>query len=232
MQLSAPAQRVLGALIEKALATPQNYPLSLNALRSAANQRNSRDPVTDYDEGVLRQALAELSEIDVVRTVYTGSRTPKYEHHLDDYLEIGSAAVTLLALLMLRGPQTLGELRGRSERMHAFADLDDVEATLRVLTDHPIFGALVQEVPRQPGQKEGRWQHLLGDPLEAAAAAPTMGHPLSPPTPSPGAPAVPAPVVQPDDDDVAALRADIADLRDELETLAAEVERLRRRVEG
>lgn len=215
MQLSEAAQRVLGALIEKALATPQNYPLSLNALRSAANQRNSRDPVTSYTEADLREALAELTELDLVKTVYTGSRTPKHAHQLDAYLEIDEARTTLLALLMLRGPQTLGELRGRSERMHAFADITDVEAALTRLTTHPIFGALVQELPRQPGQKETRWQHLLGP--QAAPAEPTSASSTQAPTPRASS---------------SALAEEIAELRDEVETLAAEVERLRRLVES
>jgi len=214
MELSPPAQRVLGALIEKELATPNGYPLSLNALRNATNQSTNRDPVTDYDEPVLREALTELSGGDLVVTRYAhGSNTPKYAHTLDDHLELDTSGVSLLAVLMLRGPQTVGELRTRTERLHRFPELSDVHEALERLRTHP-FGALVAEVPRQPGQKEGRWCHLLGG--EAAPAAPAADGPPA---------AASAPI---DDGRVAALQQEVAELRDDVETLQLELERLRR----
>lgn len=213
MELSPEAQRVLGALIEKELATPQSYPLSLNALRTATNQTTNRDPVVDYDEETCRAALQELGGLDLVRTVYANrSNTPKHAHLLGDYLEVGPDAVALLAVLMLRGPQTLGELRARTERLHAFAELSDVAASLQALADHPLQ-PLAGEVPRQPGQKEGRWQHLLGDQAELDAPASPTGR-----STAGGA--------------LAELREELAELRDEVETLQLEVERLRRAVGG
>ena len=214
MELSPPAQRVLGALIEKELATPNGYPLSLNALRNATNQSTNRDPVTDYDEPMLREALTELSGGDLVVTRYAhGSNTPKYAHTLDDHLELDTSGVSLLAVLMLRGPQTVGELRTRTERLHRFPELSDVHEALERLRTQP-FGALVAEVPRQPGQKEGRWCHLLGG--EAASAAPATDGPPA---------AASAPI---DDGRVAALQQEVAELRDDVETLQLELERLRR----
>lgn len=170
MELSPTGQRVLGCLVEKALATPQQYPLSLNALRTACNQTTGRDPVVDYDEDDVRAGLDDLKTQQLVRTEYArGSRTPKSAHRLDEQLDIDDAQMAVLALLLLRGPQTVGELRSRSERMHAFASLELLEAVLQSLAAHR-FGALVALQERRPGQKEARWAHLLGS---GAAAAPS-----------------------------------------------------------
>lgn len=212
MQLSAPAQRVLGALVEKAMATPQSYPLSLNALRSATNQTTNREPVVDYDEGVLRDALQELAAGDLVTTVYAArSNTPKYAHKLGEHLEIDDGQVAVLAVLLLRGPQTVGELRQRTDRMHHFDELSGVHRTLEALADHP-FGVLATETPRQPGQKEARWRHLLdgSDPDEA---------------PPPASAAAPSGI---DPTEVAELRQEVADLREEVAVLSDELDRIRR----
>ena len=163
MELSPPAQRVLGCLVEKALATPQQYPLSANALRTACNQSTGRDPVVDYDDEDVQAGLDDLKAHQLVRTEYArGSRVPKTAHRLGEQLDLDDAQMAVLALLLLRGPQTVGELRSRADRMHAFASRELAEAVLQSLAAHR-FGALVALQERQPGQKEARWAHLLGD---------------------------------------------------------------------
>ena len=174
MDLSPEAQRVLGCLVEKALATPQQYPLSANALRTACNQTTGRDPVVDFDDEDVQAGLDDLKANQLVRTEYArGSRVPKTAHRLGEQLDLDDAQMATLALLLLRGPQTVGEIRSRSGRMHDFASLELVEAVLASLAAHR-FGALVALQDRQPGQKEARWAHLLGD-RAAAAEAPTAG---------------------------------------------------------
>jgi uncharacterized protein YceH (UPF0502 family) len=179
VELSAAGQRVLGCLVEKAMATPQQYPLSLNALRTACNQTTGRQPVVDYDDEDVRAGLDELKHLQLVRTEYArGSRTPKTAHRLDEQLDLDDGQMAVLALLLLRGPQTVGELRSRSDRMHAFASLELVEAVLESLAAHR-FGALAELQERRAGQKEARWVHRLG-PADAAdgatPAATTDGH--------------------------------------------------------
>ena len=173
MELTAAGQRVLGCLVEKALATPQQYPLSINALRTACNQTTGRDPVVDYDEDDVRAGLEELKAQQLVRTEYArGSRVPKSAHRLAEQLDLDAAQQALVGLLLLRGPQTVGELRSRSGRMHDFASIELVEAVLQSLASHR-FGPLVELQERRPGQKEARWAHLLGP----SAAAPDLpGH--------------------------------------------------------
>lgn len=162
MELTAAGQRVLGSLVEKSLATPQQYPLSINALRTACNQTTGRHPVVDYDEADVRVGLDDLKSHDLVRTEYArGSRVPKSAHRLAEQLDLDAAQQALVGLLLLRGPQTVGELRSRSGRMHDFASLELVEAVLQSLANHR-FGALVELQERQAGQKEARWGHLLG----------------------------------------------------------------------
>ena len=163
-------QRVLGALLEKQRTVPESYPLSLNGLRTACNQSTSRDPVVAYDETILVEALGRLRDRELVRFVKpTGLRVVKYHQRLEEQLGLGPAAAALIAALLLRGPQTPGELRPRTERLHAFADREAVEAELRELAaaDPPM----VRELDRQPGQHDRRWQHLLGA-VEAEASAP------------------------------------------------------------
>jgi uncharacterized protein len=151
--------RVLGCLVEKQRTTPDQYPLSLNALRLAANQATNRDPVVDYDEGTIREALDRLGSRGFTRLASgPGSRTAKFRHLLDDALELTPSQLALLAVLMLRGPQTAAELRTRSERIYPFASVPDVEQALRGLVERE----LVQLLPQRPGERGARWTHLLG----------------------------------------------------------------------
>ena len=159
MDADAVEIRVLGALIEKQRTTPDVYPLSLNSLRLACNQSTNRDPVVDYDEPTIREALQRLSRRGWVRLASgASSRAIKYRQLLDDALGLVPSEVAVLGVLMLRGPQTLGELKSRSERVHRFGSLDDVATTLTRLSDRE----LVARLPRRPGQKEERYAHLLG----------------------------------------------------------------------
>jgi uncharacterized protein YceH (UPF0502 family) len=160
MDLDAAELRVLGCLIEKQRTTPDVYPLSVNALRTACNQSTNREPVVSYDEPTIRAALDELSRRGWVRLASgPGSRAVKYRHLLDDALDLSDAEISLLAVLMLRGAQTLGELKQRTERLHGFESLPEVDATLRDLAGRE----LVTRLPRRPGQKEERYAHRLGD---------------------------------------------------------------------
>jgi uncharacterized protein len=170
--------RVLGCLVEKQRTTPDTYPLSLNALRLACNQSTNRDPVVEYDEETIRTGLAGLSRRGWARLASgPGSRAAKYRHTFDDALGLSHAEVSLLAVLMLRGPQTPGELKGRTERLHPFASLPEVEGALEQLIERE----LVARLPRRPGQKETRYEQLLGadtmspSPLPAAVDADESG---------------------------------------------------------
>lgn len=160
--------RVLGALLEKQQATPEYYPLTLNALVAACNQKSNRDPVLQLSEGEVRSALERLREHVLVWQV-GGSRSEKWEQNVEKRWELDSATRALMTLLLLRGSQTPGELRSRSDRLHAFASTTDVEAALRRLASgaEPLAVAL----PRAPGQKETRWTHLAAGPVEGAAAS-------------------------------------------------------------
>ena len=158
--------RVLGCLLEKQQTTPDAYPLTLNSLRLACNQSTNRDPVVDYDEATVREAAQRLGKRGWSRlTSYHGSRSAKYRHLLDDALGLAPDERALLCVLMLRGPQTLGELKQRSERLHAFADLGSVEDALERLTARELGRWL----ERRPGQKEARYGHLLQDDDPGAA---------------------------------------------------------------
>jgi len=157
--------RVLGCLIEKQRTTPDVYPLSLNALRLACNQSTNRDPVVAYDEPTIRDALQRLSSRGWARLASgRGSRAVKYRHLFDGALDVSGAEISLLAVLMLRGPQTVGELKSRTERLHRFDSTAEVEETLRGLAERE----LVIRLERRPGQKEERWSQLLGGDGEAA----------------------------------------------------------------
>jgi len=161
MDADAVELRVLGCLIEKQSTTPDQYPLSLNSLRLAANQSTNREPVVDYDEPTIRAALDRLGRRGWTRlTSGPGSRTAKFRHLLDEALRLTKSQVVLLAVLMLRGPQTVGELRTRSERLYPFPSTDDVEFALGELADRE----LVRQLPRRPGEREERWIQLLGGP--------------------------------------------------------------------
>lgn len=160
MDLTAPELRVLGCLIEKQRTTPDTYPLSLNSLRLACNQSTNRDPIVDYDEAVLRDALHRLERRGYTRLASgAGSRAAKYRHLLDEALPMGEDERALLCVLMLRGAQTPGELKQRADRLYSFAALDDVYRTLQALIDR----GLVVRLERRPGQKEERYLQLLGE---------------------------------------------------------------------
>ena len=176
MQLSTHQLRVLGSLIEKEITTPENYPLSLNALVNACNQRSSRDPVLDLTEEEVRQALHALEDLALVNAV-RDARVPKYEHRVRTVLNLRRDETAVLCLLMLRGPQTPGELRSRADRLYTFDDLAAVQSTLERLAAlttteeaggsearNPATGPLTTILPRQPGSREARYAHLLGEP--------------------------------------------------------------------
>ena len=212
MDADAVEIRVLGCLVEKQKLTPDAYPLSLNALRLATNQSTSRDPVVDYDDDTLRNALARLYRRRFARLASTSGRASKYRHLLDDALGLPPGELALLTVLMLRGVQTPGELRARSERMHSFADAADVQSARDGHTERE----LVARLERRPGQKEERYAHRLG---EDAPDAPQAAQVTSPP------PAAPQPQPAPSRDDerldqierdIAELRAQVAALREAL----------------
>jgi uncharacterized protein YceH (UPF0502 family) len=166
-----PAQaRVLGALIEKEVTTPEYYPLSLNALINACNQRSNREPVMNLDEEAVRQALHGLEDLRLAgRARGVDSRVTKYEHWLGEVFNFSRAETALVCVLLLRGPQTPGELRGRTERLHTFEELTDVLAALQKLMERePPLAAVL---PRQPGTKEARYTHLLSGGVESLASA-------------------------------------------------------------
>jgi uncharacterized protein YceH (UPF0502 family) len=189
--------RVLGSLLEKQRTTPDTYPLTLNALRAACNQSTNRDPVVDYDEETIRDALARLGRRRWTRLASGhGSRAAKYRHLLDEELKVDRSEQALLAVLMLRGPQTPGELLQRTERLYHFEGAADLHAVLERLIERELAARL----GRRPGQREERYMHLLGDeapPEESVAPAP-------------------APV---EDDRLARIERELAELRAEVEAL-------------
>ena len=202
--------RVLGSLVEKEITTPEYYPLSLNALANACNQKNNREPVTNLDEDQIRQALHGLEDDGLAGPARgTESRVSKYEHRMQEVFNFTRGEVAVVCVLLLRGPQTPGELRGRTERMHRFEELSDVQATLqRLMQREP---PLAKVLPRQPGTKEARYAHLLaGDVVEAA---PTTAF------------------VESGGVTTAELEAEVAALRQEVAELRGQVERLLRLVE-
>lgn len=171
--MNATEVRVLGALIEKGITTPEYYPLSLNALVNACNQKSSRDPVMELSEADVRSALFEMEQIGLVR-VLSDARVSKFEHLAYGKLSLGRPETTVLGLLFLRGPQTPAELRARAERMYTFDDAAAVTAVLDRLAarEEP----LVVQLARQPGARESRWMHLLGGSVESAASGEERPH--------------------------------------------------------
>ena len=162
--------RVLGALVEKDITTPDYYPLSLNALVNACNQRSNREPVMDLDEDAVRQALHALAEHRLAGPAGgADSRVTKYEHRLQEVYNFDRREIAVLCVLLLRGPQTPGELRGRTERMYPFEDLSQVQSTMQRLIDREP--PLVSILPRQPGTKEARYMHLFGGDGSAGLAS-------------------------------------------------------------
>ena len=183
MTLSPVEQRLLGSLIEKEISTPENYPLSLNALQSACNQRSSRDPVMDLAEEDLRQALHHLTDLGLVNAV-RDARVPKWEHRARSVFQLRRDEIAVVCLLLLRGPQTPGELRSRADRLYSFTDLDAVVGTLERLAaetsatpesseaaNTDTVRPLVALLPRQPGAREARYRHLLGEGPAVAKSA-------------------------------------------------------------
>jgi uncharacterized protein YceH (UPF0502 family) len=168
MKLTPAEARALGALVEKEVTTPDYYPLTLNALVNACNQRSNREPVMDLDEDDVRQALHGLEDVHLAgRARSADGRVTKYEHWLGEAFNLSRAETALICVLLLRGPQTPGELRGRTERMHAFEEISDVIAGLQKLMERqPPLAALL---PRQPGARESRYGHLFSEPVDATA---------------------------------------------------------------
>jgi len=167
--------RVLGSLIEKQITTPEYYPLTLNALVAACNQKNNRNPVTSYSESEIDDALFSLRDKNLAYVFHgSTSRVPKYKHVVPEVMHLSSAEVAALCVLMLSGPQTVGEIRTRGSRFYEFADLEEVEETLRSLSARES-DPFVMKLARQPGQKEARFAHLLsGEPaFEQTIEAPT-----------------------------------------------------------
>ena len=215
MTVDAVQIRVLGCLLEKQRTTPDQYPLSLNALRLACNQSTNRDPVVAYDERAVHLAAQELGRLGWARLASgQGSRAIKYRQLFTEAMGLGEDDAALLTVLMLRGPQTPGELKQRTERLHPFASLAEVDATL----DRLVARELVERLGRRPGQKEERFHHLLGGDDET---------PPPPPRPSPEVDVAPLPRVP-----VAAERVVDDDLRARVARLEEEVARLREALEA
>jgi hypothetical protein len=163
--------RVLGSLIEKQVTTPEYYPLTLNALTLACNQKNNRHPVTAYTENQVSDALESLREKNLTYVFYgSTSRVPKYKHVMPEVMHLNAAETALMCVLILRGAQTLGELRSNASRLHEFSTLEEVEHTLNELITKDTE-PLVVRLPRQPGQKEGRFAHLLSGEIDVEALA-------------------------------------------------------------
>jgi hypothetical protein len=214
IKLSAAEARVLGALVEKEITTPDYYPLTLNALINACNQRSNREPVMDLDEDDMRQALHGLENKQLAgRARSADGRVTKYEHWLGEAFNFSRAETALICVLLLRGPQTPGELRSRTERMHRFEEISDVLAGLQKLTDRDP--SLVAVLPRQPGTKEARYAHLLSGPVESIQ------------TPAASTSHANSPVTTPEQDDrIAQLEATVAELRREVSALREKIDNL------
>jgi uncharacterized protein YceH (UPF0502 family) len=197
--------RVLGCLIEKQRTTPDAYPLTLNSLRLACNQSTNRDPLVDYDEGAIREALERLGKRGWTRlATWSNRRTMKYRHLFDEALGLSEAETALLCVLMLRGPQTSGELKPRSERLHGFADTGAVEQVLEGLSER----GLVRQLARRPGERGRRYTQLLGGGGEEPAEEPGRSPDHEAPAAAPGL-----------EDRVARLEAQLEELRGEVAQL-------------
>jgi len=206
IELDREEARALGALIEKDMATPDYYPLSLNALMHACNQKSNRDPMMSMDEEAVVRAVEGLCAKQLARTSSGEGRVAKYGHRASETLGLGNRELAALCVLLLRGAQTAGEIRARTQSLRSFDDLESVEACLRRLEEQPD-GALVKQLPRQPGRKEPRWVHLLsGETAAADAAAP-------PPPPDPP-------------DRIARLEAEVERLRREVVELRRQMEQM------
>jgi uncharacterized protein YceH (UPF0502 family) len=222
MVLTAEEARVLGSLVEKELTTPDQYPLTIKSLLAACNQASNRDPVVDYDEGAVMAALDSLKAQRLIRFVLPshGRTAVRYRHVLDEALGLDTRQCALLAVLVLRGPQTVGELRARTERMADFDGLDEIDHELRFLA--AVAEPLATSLGRRPGQKEERWASPLIAPTATVSASP-------PATESAG---LPEPHGYGGDDPPADLRSEIAALRTELAELRADLNTLRTSLGG
>ncbi len=206
--LAALECRVLGVLVEKQLTTPDYYPLTLNALLAGCNQKSSREPVIQVGEAEVQQALDTLRSLTLLIETYGASgRVMRFAHNLDKVLHLAPPALAIIAVLMLRGPQTAGELRGNADRFYRFADISTVEGYLDELA-HRSGGALVAQLPRQHGSREHRYAHLLAGAPETREAAPAMAGNVA------------------DTGELLQLAASVEAMRDELSGLRAQVDRL------
>lgn len=213
--LTSAAARVLGALIEKEVTTPDYYPMSMNALINACNQRSNREPVTDLDEDAVRQALHGLEDLRIAgRALGADGRVAKYEHWLGEVFNFSRAETALICVLLLRGPQTPGELRGRTDRLHRFDEITDVLAGLQKLMDREP--SLVAVLPRQPGTKESRYVHLLSGSQDALRAA----------VPEPWTPRESTSESGADNERIARLEATVAELKQEVAMLRKKIDDL------
>lgn len=199
--------RVLGSLVEKEVTTPEYYPLSLNALVNACNQKSNRDPLMNLDETSVREALRSLEGQSLVRSVSPAdSRVTKYEHRLQEAFNFYRHETAILCLLLLRGPQTPGELRSRSDRMHSFDDLAAVQSSLQHLMKREP--PLVKPLPRQPGTKETRYAHLLSGDVVQAEPEPSV-HAM------PGENALDGDRVRKLEEEIAAVKSEITELKEQ-----------------
>jgi len=209
--------RVLGCLVEKEMTTPEYYPLSLNALTNACNQKSNRDPVLDFAETDVVRALDGLRFKGLAMQAAEGGRVPKYSHALAAKLYLEPPELAILCEMLLRGPQTVGELRGRADRMHPFPSLEEVEAVLQELQERE--NPLVVKLPRQPGRKEHRYAHLLsGQPQIAEESE----------APPPEAARV---LVMAENERIAGLDREVAELRREIDDLRRELQAFRKQFE-
>jgi uncharacterized protein YceH (UPF0502 family) len=216
IQLTEVECRVLGSLVEKEITTPEYYPLSLNALVNACNQKSNREPVMTLDEPAVRQALHSLDGQSLVRSVSASdSRVTKYEHRLQEAFNFYRHEIAILCVLLLRGPQTPGELRTRAERMHPFEDLSAVQSSLQHLMKREP--PLVRVLPRQPGTKEARYAHLLAGDVEFPEAKTEI-------SPAANSPSLDAERVARLEEEIAALRKEIADLKQQFASFRKQFE--------
>lgn len=207
--------RVLASLVEKQLTTPEYYPLTLNSLTTACNQKNNRHPVTSYSEDQVTHALETLREKNLAYVFYgSNSRVPKYKHVLPEVLQVNAPETALMCALMLRGPQTPGELRSNASRLFEFTGLEQIEATLEALISRDP--ALVVRLARQPGQKEVRFAHLLNSEVAAETVTEEFA---------------PRRVAAPQGDRVGKLEQDVSDLKAQMETLQEQFDEFRKQFE-
>lgn len=211
--------RVLGSLIEKEITTPEYYPLSLNALMAACNQKSNREPVMNLTEDEVSEALMTLRDKKLVWQLSTaGGRVPKFEHNLRSLITLSKAETAVLCVLMLRGAQTTGEIKGRTERIYPFSSLQEVESTLAQLSTRED-GPFVKELPRQPGKKEPRFIHLFSSSVLEASESPVTTY---------REPSVPTSTTS---DRLSNLEQEVKQLREELDTLKNDFLELKRQLE-